>query len=144
MTLPARLQRASLTAQLHQLVHETWRHPEMPRRLAVAVTFIDIPSNTLTQRHPKRLAHRGSPSNRSESRKSLKGNPESRQARHALERQVTKQFRRPPTALTTTKAPSRKNCTELKIGLDVCPPATPHIRTRLMQATKKPDPRRSG
>jgi hypothetical protein len=50
---------------------------------------------------------------------------------------VTKQFRRPPTALTTTKAPSRKNCTELKIGLDVCPPATPHIRTRLDAGNKK-------
>ena len=58
----------------------------MTRRLPVAVTFINKRSNTLTQRHRVRLAHRGSPSNRNESSHNQNGNPESRQTQHALAR----------------------------------------------------------
>jgi hypothetical protein len=62
MALSAWLERARLGAQLHQIVHKTRRHPEMPRRITVAVTLVNIRRNTLTQRHRMWLAHRGSPS----------------------------------------------------------------------------------
>jgi hypothetical protein len=48
--LPARLQRTRFGPQLHQIVHEARRNPEMPRRLPVAVSLIDKRCNTLTQR----------------------------------------------------------------------------------------------
>jgi hypothetical protein len=48
-------------AKLHQFVHEPRRHAEMPRRLPVAMALVHIRSNTFTQRHRVRLAHRGSP-----------------------------------------------------------------------------------
>jgi len=50
MALTARLQRARLPLQLHQIVHKTRRHPEMARRLPVTMAFIHIRSHTLTQR----------------------------------------------------------------------------------------------
>jgi hypothetical protein len=51
MALTARCQRAGLTPKLHQLVHKTRRHAEMPSRFPIAVPLIDKRSNTLTQRH---------------------------------------------------------------------------------------------
>jgi hypothetical protein len=51
MALAARLQRASLPPQLHQLVHEPGRNPEMPRCLPVSMTLVNIRSNTHPQRH---------------------------------------------------------------------------------------------
>jgi hypothetical protein len=51
MALAARLQRASLPPQLHQLVHEPRRNPEMPRRLPVPMSLVNIRSNTNPQRH---------------------------------------------------------------------------------------------
>ncbi|MDX8483313.1 transposase [Mesorhizobium sp. VK24D] len=38
VALPARLKRTSLGAQLHQIVHELRRNPEMTRRLTIAQT----------------------------------------------------------------------------------------------------------
>ena len=63
MALTAWRQRTGLAPKLHQFVHEARRHPEMTRRLPVAVTFIDKRSNTLTHSHRQSLSHRGSPSN---------------------------------------------------------------------------------
>ncbi|MFC6488344.1 hypothetical protein [Nitratireductor sp. GCM10026969] len=51
MALAARLKRSRFSPELHQLVHETGRDTEMPCGLRVAVPLVDIPSNTLTQRH---------------------------------------------------------------------------------------------
>ncbi len=47
--LTARGQRTRFSTQLHQIVHEARRNPEMPRRIAIAMTFIHIRSHTSTQ-----------------------------------------------------------------------------------------------
>jgi hypothetical protein len=49
MTLPARLKRTGLPAQLDQIVHKARRNAEVARCLAVAMPLIDIRSNTPTQ-----------------------------------------------------------------------------------------------
>jgi len=51
MALPARLKRPPLGTQLHQIVHELRRNPEMARRLTIAVALIHKRCNTPTQRH---------------------------------------------------------------------------------------------
>jgi hypothetical protein len=51
MALTARRQRTGLATKLHQLVHKTRRHTEMPRSLPVPMTLVDKRGNTLTQRH---------------------------------------------------------------------------------------------
>ena len=45
IALPPRCQRSGITAQLDQLVHELWRHPEVPRSLTMPMTFIDESDN---------------------------------------------------------------------------------------------------
>jgi hypothetical protein len=49
MTLPARLKRTGLPAQLDQIVHKPRRNTEMARSLAVTMSLIDIRNNTPTQ-----------------------------------------------------------------------------------------------
>lgn len=51
MALPARLKLTPLGTQLHQIVHELRRDPEMTRRLTIAVALIHKRRNTSTQRH---------------------------------------------------------------------------------------------
>ena len=57
VTLRAWLQRSGFTAQLHQLVDEFRRNPEMPGRLAVPVTFINIRHNPRPQLKRMWLSH---------------------------------------------------------------------------------------
>jgi hypothetical protein len=73
--LPARRQRSRRGLQLHQIVHEPGRHPEMARSLPMAVAFLHKRYNANTQLHRMRLAHRGSPFNRNESPKPRSVNP---------------------------------------------------------------------
>ena len=49
MSLPPRRQRTGLAFQLHHVVNEARRHPEMPRGSAVAVAFLDKRNNATTQ-----------------------------------------------------------------------------------------------
>ena len=58
VALGARCQRSGFAPELDQFVHEPRRNPEMPRRLAVPVAFIDIRNNACSQLYPMRLAHR--------------------------------------------------------------------------------------
>jgi hypothetical protein len=51
MALTARLERTRLPPQLHQLVHKPGRNAEMPRRLPMSTTLVDIRGNSFTQRH---------------------------------------------------------------------------------------------
>lgn len=48
---------AGLAPQLDHIVHETWRNPEVPRRLPVRITFVYERDDPLSQLHRMWLAH---------------------------------------------------------------------------------------
>ncbi|ACP25429.1 putative amino-terminus of transposase for insertion sequence for NGRIS-7a [Sinorhizobium fredii NGR234] len=49
MALPPWRQRSGRAFELHQIVHETRRHPEVPGRGPMAVTVLDKRNDTTTQ-----------------------------------------------------------------------------------------------
>jgi len=57
VALKARRDRARLSTQLHQIVHEFRRNPKMTRRLAMAMTFIDKGDHPCAQLYRMWLAH---------------------------------------------------------------------------------------
>jgi len=57
MALRLRLKTARLAAQLDHVVDEPWRNTVMPRRLAMAVPFINKRNNTIAQLYRMWFTH---------------------------------------------------------------------------------------
>jgi hypothetical protein len=55
------LERSGLAMQDHQIVHASWRYPEMAGCLAVGMAFQNKRHNSLTQRHRMWFAHARAP-----------------------------------------------------------------------------------
>ena len=62
VTLPAWRKPTRRSAEQHQVVHKTWRHPKVPCCFPVAVAFRNKRGNPLAQFNRVWLTHRGSPS----------------------------------------------------------------------------------
>jgi hypothetical protein len=73
IALSPRCQTSGLAPQLHQIIDEFRRHPKMPSRLTMSVSFVHIADDPATKLHWMWLAHLKSPSALAEGITSLAG-----------------------------------------------------------------------
>lgn len=62
VALSPRCQTSGLASQLYQIIDEFWRHPKVPSRLTVPVTFVHVADDPATKLYWMWLAHLKSPS----------------------------------------------------------------------------------